>query len=110
MTEQQRGQESAAERRRRLIEKAIVFLAGWFTVPFLTGGVWYDLFGGLEAGEAWQRVTHPGELVNALGIYTIAFALFGFLPEKISKAGWGRRILYFLLFYLLLDSLAEWIF
>ena len=95
MTEQQRGQESVAERRRRLIEKAIVFLAGWFTVPFLTGGVWYDLFGGLDAGEAWQRVTHPGELVNALGIYTIAFALFGFLPEKISKAGWGRRILYF---------------
>lgn len=110
MTEQQRGQESAAEHRRRLIEKAIVFLAGWFTVPFLTGGIWYDLFGGLDAGGVWKRITHPEELVNALGIYTIAFTLFGFLPEKISKAGWGRRVLYFLLFYLLLNSLVEWIF
>ena len=72
--------------------------------------VWYDLFGGLDAGEVWQRLTHPRELIDALGIYTIAFASFGHLPAKISKAGWGKRIFYFILFYFLLCRLVDFLF
>ena len=81
------GENAAAEndegeKARRQYEKIMLFVIGWFTVPFLTGGVWYDLFGGLDAGEVWQRLTHPRELIDALGIYTIAFASFGYLPAK----------------------------
>ena len=90
--------------------RIMLFVIGWFTVPFLTGGVWYDLFGGFDAGEVWQRLTHPRELIDALGIYTIAFASFGYLPAKISKAGWGKRIFYFILFYFLLCRLVDFLF
>jgi len=95
---------------RRQYEKIMLFVIGWFTVPFLTGGIWYDLFGGLDAGEIWQRLTHPRELIDALGVYTIAFASFGYLPAKISKAGWGKRIFYFILFYFLLCRVVDFIF
>ena len=98
------------EKARRQYEKIMLFVIGWFTVPFLTGGVWYDLFGGFDAGEVWQRLTHPRELIDALGIYTIAFASFGYLPAKISKAGWGTRIFDFILFYFLLCRLVDVLF
>ena len=109
------GENAAAEndegeKARRQYEKIMLFVIGWFTVPFLTGGVWYDLFGGLDAGEVWQRLTHPRELIDALGIYTIAFASFGYLPAKIGKAGWGKRIFYFILFYFLLCRLVDFLF
>lgn len=95
---------------RRQYEKIMLFVIGWFTVPFFTGGIWYDLFGGLDAGEIWQRLIHPRELIDALGVYTIAFASFGYLPAKISKAGWGKRIFYFILFYFLLCRVVDFIF
>lgn len=104
------GSESAGERARRGYEKIMLFIVGWFTVPFLTGGIWYDLFGGLDAGEIWQRLTHPRELIDIFGVYAIAFATFGYLPERISKAGWGKRILYFIIFYFLLCRLVDFLF
>lgn len=104
------GEESANEKLRRRYRKIMLFVVGWFTVPFLTGGVWYDLFGGLSAGEIWQRLTHPRELIDALGVYTIAFAAFPFLPTAISRASWGRKILYFIIFYFLLCRLVDFLF
>lgn len=99
-----------ADSRRKRYEKIMLFVVGWFTVPFFTGGIWYDLFGGLDAGEVWQRLTHPREMIDALGIYTIAFFLFPYLPPKISKVGWGKKILYFVLFYFVLCRLIDFLF
>lgn len=98
------------EQRRKRVEKVILFVLGWFTIPFITGGVWYDLFGGLDTAGVWQRLTHPRELFDALGIYTIAFATFVFLPKKISKVSWGKRIVYFLVYYFLLSRLIDFLF
>lgn len=91
-------------------KKIIIFIVGWFTVPFLTGGVWYDLFGGLSLSQIWQRILHPRELIDALGVYTIAFIAFNYLPQKITNASWGKKIFYFLIFYFLLCRLVDFIF
>ncbi len=100
------AQNDSREKRRRAYQKILLFVVGWFTVPFLTGGVWYDLFGGLGVGEIWQRLTHPRELIDAWGVYPLAFAAFAYLPAKISQASWGKRIVYFVLFYFLLCRLV----
>lgn len=106
----QNNSQTQADSRRKRYGKIMLFVVGWFTVPFFTGGIWYDLFGGLDAGEVWQRLTHPQEMIDALGVYTIAFFLFPYLPPKISKVGWGKKIFYFILFYFVLCRFIDFLF
>lgn len=92
------------------IKKILLFVIGWLTVPFITGGILYDLFGDLNMAEIWHRLTHPREIIESLGIYTIAYFSFKYLPEEISQANWFLRIVYFILFYIILSKGIDLIF
>lgn len=89
------------------IKKVIWFLVGWFTIPFITGGIWYDMFGGLSKMEVIHRLLHPKELLNALGIYTLTFIIFALLPDKYKKANIFLKVLYFIMLYILLKALIN---
>jgi len=91
-------------------KKIFWFVVGWFTIPYLTGGIWYDMFGGLTFSQMLLRLLHPRELISALGIYTLTFILFPFLPKRFSKANIFIRLFYFIIFYIILNTAIKLIF
>lgn len=90
--------------------KILLFLAGWFTVPALTGGWLYDIFGTSDWSEIWHKIMHPGTWLDAFTVYTVAFLTFGYLPEKITKRNAVVKLFYFACYYLALLKITGLLF
>jgi polyferredoxin len=95
------------ELKKKYGRKALLFVCGWFTIPAITGGWLYDLFGTSDFGEIKEKILNPAEWLDAFTVYTIAFLTFGFLPEKISKRHWFVRFVYFIVYYLVLLKISK---
>ena len=92
------------------LKKIGLFLAGWFTVPAITGGWSYDLFGTSEWSEIWYKIAHPGVWLDALTVYTVAFLTFGYLPDRLTKRNAFVKLFYFACYYLVLYKIAGFLF
>lgn len=90
--------------------KAMLFWAGWFTVPAIAGGWLYDLFGTSEWSEIWHKITHPDVWLDAFTVYTIAFLTFGYLPDRIVKRNMFVKLFYFVCYYLVLLKIVGIVF
>ena len=73
----------------------------------LIGGMMTSSMGG---GSTFSAVPNLSSVAVAFGVSVGIGILFGYLPAKISKAGWGKRIFYFILFYFLLCRLVDFLF
>lgn len=91
-------------------KKIALFFAGWFTIPSLTGGWLYDLFGTGDWAEIWDKMTHPSIWLDGFTVYTIAFLTFDFLPERINKRNWFVKLFYFICYYLVLLKIVRILF
>ncbi|MDO4184799.1 MAG: hypothetical protein Q4D11_06170 [Rhodospirillales bacterium] len=91
----------------KYLKKTLLFLGGSFTVPSITGGWVYDLFGTSDWREILGKILHPSMWLDAFTVYTIAFLTFGYLPEKISKRHWFVKFFYFLIYYLILLKISH---
>ncbi len=91
----------------KYIKKILLFLGGSFTLPAVTGGWVYDLFGTLDWKEILSKILHPSMWLDAFTVYTIAFLTFGYLPEKISKRNWFIKFMYFVIYYLVLLKISR---
>jgi len=96
-----------SESQKKHLKKAVLFFIGWFTIPSITGGWLYDLFGTSDFLQIWDKIIHPSIWLDAFTVYTIAFLTFGFLPPKISKRNLFIRFFYFVVYYLILLNLAR---
>ena len=84
------GENAAAEndegeKARRQYEKIMLFVIGWFTVPFLTGGVWYDLFGGLDAGEVLLSMLAHYSLSLCISLNCLYYITYSVLCQYIFR-------------------------
>ena len=89
------------------LKKVLLFLGGSFTLPAITGGWVYDLFGTSDWREILSKILHPSMWLDGFTVYTIAFLTFGYLPEKISKRNWFVKLFYFVVYYLILLKIAS---
>ena len=89
--------------------KVLLFIGGWFTIPAITGGFLYDLFGTSDFGEIKNKILNPVEWLDWFTVYTIAFFTFGYLPAKISKRNWFLRFIFFVVYYCVLLKIAGFI-
>lgn len=94
------------ELKKKYGRKALWFVCGWFTIPAITGGWLYDLFGTSDFGEIKDKIINPAEWLDGFTVYTIAFLTFGYLPEKISKRGCFLKFIFFVIYFWLLLKIA----
>ena len=95
------------ELKKKYGRKIFWFVCGWFTIPAITGGFLYDLFGTADFGEIKDKITNPADWLDGFTIYTIAFFTFGYLPAKISKRGWFLKFVFFVIYFWLLLKIAR---
>jgi len=98
------------ENKKQTATKISRFLAGLITVPVISDGIFYDIFGETSFSEIWYKLTHPQEIIENFGIYTLAYLTFKYLPKEIGQANWLLRFIYFILFYIILSYIFNLIF
>ena len=92
--------------RKKYGRKIFWYVCGWFTIPAITGGFLYDLFGTSDFGEIKEKILNPADWLDGFTVYTIAFFTFGYLPEKISKRNWFLRFVFFIIYFWVLMKIA----
>lgn len=93
----------------------MVFILGSLILSLSVSVILYEPLGSflsrLSENEIKQLTAHPFEEIteSSFKIYLIAYLLFNQLPEKIKKAQWMGRAIYFLFFYLFCYLIYLWI-
>ena len=88
-------------------KKIFLFIVGWFTVPWLSGGWLYEVLGTADFSEIWHKITNPSEWLDVFTIYTIAFLTFDYLPDRFNQQKWWKKFFYFVCYYLILLKIAD---
>ena len=97
------------------VKKVSVFIFGGIILSLGTSVILYEPLGNylnqLSENELEQLKANPFDEITeaSFKIFLIAYLLFNQLPEKIKRAHWLTRVIYFLLFYLFCYMIYLWI-
>lgn len=99
----------------RIIKKVSVFIIGSIVLSLGTALILYEPFGDylnqLSEEEIKNYASNPFYEISrsSFNIYLITYILFNQLPDKIKKAKYLLRGLYYILFYLFCYAVYLWI-